>query len=141
VTDGALSRTQTRDPGTLCARYNFAVDNGDPEAWADTFTEDGVFCAIRNGIEVLSFRGAEALRANARSNRERKARGRHGRHFSTSHISEGDGDRATHRSYCLHLVVESGNAPTVHVMGTYSDTLKRVNGKWRFVRREFTEDA
>jgi hypothetical protein len=44
------------------ARYAFAIDGGDAEAWADCFTPDGVLRTTR----PLEIRGRDALRAFAR---------------------------------------------------------------------------
>jgi hypothetical protein len=43
-------------------RYNRAVDVGDDAAWAELFTEDGIFrCLDRAGAEILRIQGREAL--------------------------------------------------------------------------------
>ena len=38
-----LSIEDQLDIMELMARYNHAIDGSQPEAWADTFTDDGVF--------------------------------------------------------------------------------------------------
>ena len=42
----------------VCARYCWYVDEGDSEAWADLWTEDGVFA----GVTPEPLRGREALK-------------------------------------------------------------------------------
>ena len=37
----------------LYARYNFSIDSGDAEGWADTFTPDGVFGGNTEGRAAL----------------------------------------------------------------------------------------
>ena len=39
----ALDPADTLEILQLAARYNHAIDYGDPEAWAGTFTADGTF--------------------------------------------------------------------------------------------------
>ena len=129
-----LSTEDRLDILELCARYNHAFDSADPEAFAATFTEDGVFGSIK---------GTEALRAFVPRRWER-ARVEDGarviRHWNTSHVIEGDGDTARHSSYVLVLDIRGDDPSTISMMGIYEDILKKVNGAWKFVHREFIRD-
>ena len=69
----------------LVARYNFAVDGGDPDAFAGTFTPDGEFGA---GGQVM--RGHDELRAFVVGRAGIAPR----RHLVSSIVVDGDGDRA-----------------------------------------------
>ena len=124
-----LSTEDRLDILELCARYNHAFDSADPEAFAATFTEDGVFGSIK---------GTEALRAFVPRRWER-ARVEDGarviRHWNTSHVIEGDGDTARHSCYFLLLAIKGDEPLTIDGMGTYDDVLKKVNDEWKFVHR------
>ncbi len=119
---------------SLAARYNHAIDSGDGPAYADTFVDDGVLDA---GELVLEGRGAleEFARTFAGSVRAP-------RHIATSLVIDGDGDRAELRAY-VQMYVMAGDPPRpeISASGTYADTLVRVGGAWRFVRRTFTRDG
>ena len=115
----------------LYSRYNFTIDNGDGEGWADTFTQDGVFrdpswCAI----------GREALIAVV--GRDRRI-GKDLEHFhmpSLGPIEYQDSNHATIHSTVI-VVYETGYGHDggIGVTGSYDDRLERVAGKWRFVYR------
>ena len=106
----------------LVGRYNHAIDRRDAEAWADTFTEDGRFHAPPNH----DIRGREALIAFIESFGSPG-----GQHWTTNFLIEGDDDDAT-------MLVESifvrGNE--VGGRGKYVNTMKRVDGKWKFALRD-----
>lgn len=107
----------------LAARYNYAIDGRDADAWAGTFVEDGVFAAAG------AVRGSEALRAFVRS------RTGVSRHYISNPAIEVHGDTATMRVY-LELV----RGREIALTGHYDDTLRRVDGEWRFVSRHVTVD-
>lgn len=106
----------------LVARYNHAIDSRDAETWADTFTEDGRFYAPPNH----DVRGREALIEFIRSFGSPG-----GHHWTTNFEIEGDRDDAT-------MLVESifvrGNE--VGGRGQYRNTMKRVDGRWKFAERD-----
>lgn len=116
----------------LTARYNFAVDSCDGEAFAACFTPEGRFF---NGDALLA-EGHAALSAFAASLVERAPM----RHVTTSILPDGDGATATCRMYC-HLF---SNSPErgFHLMiqGVYLDRLARMRGEWLFVERRFEAD-
>ena len=62
-----------------------------------------------------------------------------GRHWTNNHVIEGDGDRATHSSYIM--IVRMKETPIIETTGIYHDSLKKVNGAWKFVRREVTKEC
>ena len=49
-----LSAQDMIEVQSLYARYNWALDRGDAEAWADTFTPDGVFAIEDQGAAGIS---------------------------------------------------------------------------------------
>lgn len=110
----------------LAARYNHALDGGDGDGVAATFVADGSLEPA--GREPI--RGHEALRALARGGDGR------GRHHISNMVIDVDGDTATMRAY-LQFVRDR----EIHTSGMYADTLRRVDGEWRFVVRRFTPDS
>jgi uncharacterized protein (TIGR02246 family) len=118
----------------LAARYNFAIDTGDGEAFAATFVEGGVL----NGAGQVT-EGRAALADFAR-NFAASVRGP--RHVVTNMVIDGDGKFATFKAY-MQLSIMSGEPAqsTVLAIGGYDDTLSKEDGTWRFVRRSFTLDS
>jgi uncharacterized protein (TIGR02246 family) len=115
----------------LLARYNHAIDGGDAETWAATFTPDGTFTSGSN-----AFQGREQLTAFAKSFAERMAGTRH---WVNNVVIDGEGDRATLRCYLHLLRVGDGAAQTVST-ARYQDELRRVDGAWRFAARTVIRD-
>ena len=71
----------------LIARYCFAIDHGEPEAYAACFTEDGELYADGR----LRGKGRAALAANiVKANQQ----GLHRRHWPCNALIEGDGNAA-----------------------------------------------
>jgi len=115
----------------LFSQYNYTIDNGDGEGWADVFTEDGVFrdpswCAIgRNAL-------IKVVGTDKRVGKDRD-------HFhmpSLGPIVYLNKNNATIHSTVI-VVREAGFGKNggVWVTGSYDDRLTRVNGKWRFAYR------
>ena len=127
----ALDAADTIEILQLAARYNHAIDYGDPEAWAGTFAEDGVFNA---GPEPVT--GHEALAQFAAGFGTNMAGARH---WTNNHVVDGEGDEATHTCY-LNLIQTNDKASSV-ITGLYTDTLKKIDGQWRFTSRSVMPDA
>lgn len=108
----------------LLYRYNHAIDSGQAEAWADTFTPDG---SLDAGRGVLSGRDELVAFAKGVSG---------SRHVVTNPVVEVSGDTAHVRAYLFLL--RGGAIATV---GIYDDQLVRADGGWRFAKRVFTADA
>jgi len=110
----------------LVARYNQAIDSGDAEGYADTFTEAGVF-QIAGQPEV---RGREQL-----IDMVQRLGPRNSRHWVNNIVIDGDGDSATMRCYLAVL-----RDRQITSTGKYVNILVRVDGAWRFLRRDYTGD-
>jgi ketosteroid isomerase-like protein len=115
----------------LIARYNHAYDQGDGEAYADTWTEDGVFEGARTA------RGRAELQAMPQSSAER---GWSVRHWTANPVIDGDGDEATMRLYLTVLRIDA-DGHRIDQTGIYTDRLRRVQGSWKFVHRHLTPDG
>ncbi len=117
----------------LVSRYNMAHDTDDTEAWLDTFTDDAVFLTGRSRSE-----GRDELRHFFLEGGERLPNVRHVTYNSVFDPIEGDPDRVRMRSDLL--VFRSGEPPELLLTRRYTDTLRRLDGGWRFERREIAAD-
>jgi ketosteroid isomerase-like protein len=123
----ALTLEDRLDITELVGRYDQAIDFRDAAAYADTFVEDGVF----------QINGQPEIKGHEKLMRMIERLGPQGsRHWINNMVIEGDGDYA--RMTC-YLMVLSGLRVTN--MGYYVNTLRKVEGKWKFVRRDYTPDA
>lgn len=116
--------------GELTARYNRAFDDGEVDAWLDTFVEDGEM--QRDG---RTWKGHDALA------RLLQKVGWGTVHVTTDAIVEIDGDRA--RQWCTLVLLRrerDRRPPVVLATGRYEDELRRTADGWRFVRRVASTD-
>ena len=125
----------------LQARYMFAMDWQDADAYAATFTEDGVLdwaLGVARGrdairAEVHGMRAAFARREAVDAPR-RPARLRH---FITNVTLKIDGDEATGHAYWMELNNDVRDRwPYVGGYGHYADDLRKIDGVWLFARRK-----
>lgn len=122
-----LDRTRIRQ---LTARYNRCFDDGDPDGFAATFTEDGVM----EVAGTFSVTGRDGLAEMVRHTPYGVV------HVTVDATVEVDGDRAVQD---VKLLVLSRPAPeagpgartTLTNSGRYHDTLVRTPDGWRFTRR------
>jgi hypothetical protein len=118
----------------LAARYNHAIDSGDGATYAATFVDDGVLDAGdlvvegRVALEQFASKFASSVRCP--------------RHVASSLLIEGDDTGAVLRAY-VQMYALAGDPPhqVITASGTYADTLVKVEGDWRFVRRTFIQDT
>jgi uncharacterized protein (TIGR02246 family) len=108
----------------LMYRYNHAIDGGDAEGWAETFTDDGVFDVAGH---ITTGRDALVKFASSVSGT---------RHMVSNSLINVNGDTAAVSAY---LVVYHGMQPAT--IGSYEDELVRTPAGWRFAKRAFTPDA
>lgn len=112
----------------LNARYNFAVDAGDAQAWAACFTRDGVFHALLEGHTPKGTAELEAFVPACTA-----AFGTM-HHLTTNEVVDVDGDRATQTCYLQFFAEKDGT-----VQGSicvYRDELAREDGQWRYADRK-----
>jgi 3-phenylpropionate/cinnamic acid dioxygenase small subunit len=124
----------------LLARYNLAIDLGDADGWAATFTADGVFrCdGLPDGHPLGGeHQGTAALVAYAKT-QNALTKGR-ARHWNANLLIDGDGETATMRCYLLNLTAGAGKV--AGTTGIYDDRLRKVDGEWRFAERHVVVDS
>jgi uncharacterized protein (TIGR02246 family) len=123
----ALSAQDRVEIMQLVARYNQAADTRDAEAWANTFTEDGVF--IKDARPEV--KGRTALAKNIRDLPPTNSR-----HWTLNLVIDGDDDRASMQADFASLCENR-----IEYTGRYANSLRKVDGRWKFERRELTTSA
>ena len=113
----------------LAARYSWADDTADGEAFADVFTPDGIFKSARHNA-----RGHAELAALGRSIAPEPPLGI--QHWITNLVLEGDTERAHGRCYFVLHGSERGQVSSSS-LGYYEDELVKHDGRWRFAQRHF----
>lgn len=126
------------------ARYYYAFDTADPDAYAKVFTPDAQF--ITNGQVRQS--GREALRNSVKGIREwlkmpADQRFQDTRHASyTFFVDFESRDRAVAKSYYATLFANpAGGAWQVRDTGYEENTMVKVDGNWLIAKRELFSDS
>ena len=118
----------------LMARYNFALNFGDEEAWVDCFTKDGVFeCPFG------THKGSSALHQYI-SERTAERHEHPVRHMLSNIIIDVQDDRASVKSYLLMLQVLPEGMQLL-TTGIYTDDLVKIGGAWCFCHRKLQLDS
>ena len=144
----ALRQVQDRQAITdMMARYEWALDSGDAQAYGALFAEDAVLVstvgnqtgrpAIVKMIEDLVKRFAAASPGPAGPNGRRPMRLQH---ILSNLVIDLHGDTADAKSFWTEVWNPKGAGLEVRVSGHYEDKLVRRNGKWWFARREIVDD-
>lgn len=118
----------------LTARHDLAIDTWNPDAYADTYTDDGML--VNPGG---TFRGKDTIR-QALVDYEAKAKGN--RHHSLSHVITLNDD-GTVTLVNNFLTIKATNTqrqevPYVLSHSVQTSRVRKVNGVWKFARREQT---
>jgi 3-phenylpropionate/cinnamic acid dioxygenase small subunit len=119
----------------LYARYADTIDNGRYEEWLDLFTDDGSFESARFGKHS----GRVGLEKFTRIYRDSLG-GAQARHMITNLLFTIEDDRAEGSCYLLYSHCKEGRVQQTTV-ARYSDTLRRVSGRWRFESRKVNMDG
>ena len=115
----------------LLARYAHAIDDLDPEAWAQCFTPDGVF-----QVGSWAMRGQATLREYGKVHvREIRCR-----HMTGNFLYKINGNEATGQASVLAtLATPSGYK--IFGQGRYVDRLVKQAGQWRIAYRHVDLDG
>lgn len=116
----------------LLARYNWAVDCDDADAFAASFTEAGEFVTADR-----VYRGhAELVELMARLHSKRGAGQRSLFHHVDNVVLDGDHDRARLVAQLIGPRISESGVHTLQ-LGWYDDVVERTAAGWRFARRHF----
>lgn len=115
----------------LYAKYNHAIDSGDADAWAATFTPDGVF--------NKNFAGTEKLKGFIKMWRERMD-GANRRHWNSNLKLDATAEGV---SGAVYLILYNVGVKPVAIVSTgmYADTLVKTKAGWLFKTRVVNADA
>ena len=123
-----LSAQDYIDIEQLYATYNHAIDSGDGEAWAATFTPDGTFNKFTGHDQLVGFikRWKEEMNGGNR------------RHWNTNLriVPSKDGASAS-----VFLMLVDVTTKSIVATGMYNDTLVKTATGWRFKTRATKMDA
>lgn len=119
--------------GEVLSAYCFHLDYGRWDEFRALFTEDarldfGALMGVHEGPDGI--RGFTQMMGNL---------GLFMRHYCTNMLIEGDGSRATARSYVLALTGNPGQQSIA--TGLYEDQLVKENGRWLLRVRVATIDV
>lgn len=133
----AQDRAEIKD---LIARYLFAMDYHDADAYAECFTQDGVLDYAMGRLE-----GREAIRSEALVFKTKvgeifkdwQGQPAKLRHAICQHAIRIEGDRAWNTGLWFEMT-NGGPEGSLALpsFGTYEDELARVDGRWLFTRRK-----
>lgn len=130
----------------LEARYMYALDWLDADAYVATFTEDGVLdwaFGVARGREAIR-EEMKRMRAYFDGLRQAQAPERPARlrHFITNRTVRIEGDRAWGCAYWFEINNDiRGRWPYVGGYGHYEDELRKVDGQWLFARRKIFNEC
>jgi hypothetical protein len=120
----ALSAQDYFEIQQLYARYNIAIDSGDAEGWAATFTPDGVF-NTSNGHDAL---------VNFVKIWREKLNGATRKHWNNNLQLTGNSKEASGSVYLMLLDISTKPA-SILTTATYTDSLIKTKDGWRFTKR------
>ena len=116
----------------LIARYTFALDFKDADAYASTFSENGILdsgIGIKKGREEI--KSVIALMNGFNGNAEVR------RHIISNIVLKIEGDKAVGRAYWHSVKMDKvSGAPAFISFGHYEDEYVKVNGEWFFSKRK-----
>lgn len=123
-----LSTQDYIDIEQLYSSYNHAIDSGDAQAWAGTFTPDGTFNKFTGHDQLVGFIQTWKEKMN----------GGNRRHWNTNLriLPSKDGASAS-----VFLMLVDVSTKSIVATGMYSDTLVKTAGGWRFKTRQTKMDA
>jgi hypothetical protein len=119
----------------LYSAYNLSSDAGDASWYASCFTEDG---ELHGSSDVAGHEALRAYKLKDKAGRTHLYR----RHWNGSiHLEKLDDDTVKGRCYLFGYNGNPGELPYVTHAGVYTDTIKRVNGEWKFAYRKLVFDG
>lgn len=110
----------------LCSRYNYRIDTGKGEAWAETFVSDGVFDGA--GTKAVG----QAALVEFGNNFSKQYPGC--MHFTDNHLFEERGDHMEHKCF-LSFQVPGESGKVEIILSGYTDKVVKQDGAWLFQKR------
>ncbi|MBO9581695.1 MAG: nuclear transport factor 2 family protein [Sphingobium sp.] len=119
----------------LMARYSWAYDDGNAEAYAAVFTPDGI---LADEFSILGT-GRDEIKQALKLFIDQRGSDLW-RHYNDQHLFEVGPDRVRIRSYWM--VVSTNISGESHVLGQgrYVTEVQRLHGEWLIARRTFSVD-
>lgn len=114
----------------LAVRYALAMDAEDVYSWLETWTDDGTWLGGlgeyigKSSLKELFYELGDRIKDK--------------RHVMSNFIITGDGNSASMK--CYMAIFDRINFPALIATGVYTDTLKRVNGRFKFLHRHVKLD-
>ncbi len=130
VAQKKLSADDYMEIQQLYAKYNTAIDSGDAEGYAGTFTPDGVFNNFKGHDALVGFIKAWGERMNGATRR----------HWNNNLVITATPDGAKGTVY-LFLMDVSAKPPAIQSVAKYEDELVKTADGWRFKHRQTKPDA
>jgi SnoaL-like domain len=119
----------------LQARYMFALDWCNAEAYRGTFAKDGVLTSSNveeHGDEIAAF-----IRSSCPNSQAGSLQGSaHLRHFFTNVVLDIKGNQASGRTYWFVMGTDADHRAQLRAYGHFEDELAREDGTWKFARRK-----
>jgi hypothetical protein len=113
----------------LYSKYNWSLDTGDAEAYAATFTPDGVFNNNTGKDAIVKF-----------ANTFHTGLGSHVKHWNTNLMITPTAEGASGQVYLI--LVDFGTKPaSIVTSANYSDELVKTPQGWRFKKRATKGDV
>ena len=130
----------------VIAKYSYAADFSDPDAFAALFVEDGIFeFYIRDAKEPFERRvSREVIRAKQESRKESKRISgiKTGHHQSGLIFIELTADTARTQTMLVHTVQGADEtAPKITSSGVYYDSWRKTSEGWRIAQRVIRLDG
>jgi uncharacterized protein (TIGR02246 family) len=132
----ALSLEDRVAIGDLYSRFAFAIDSSDADAWLSSFTEDATFIGRDTWV---GHDGIKQMIAATIATVETRPMQRAQHHFYNLVV---DGDGTTAKASC-YLTWTGDNSGTISspMLAVYVDELAKVDGAWKFARKEIRYDV
>jgi hypothetical protein len=125
---GSLTVQDYLDIQQLYARYYQTIDAGDSEAWANTFTADGVFNTTTRGHDAL-------VESNRRGGKNRPLR-----HWHSNLTIVPTAEGADGSTYVMQIDITT-KPPSISTYSRYDDKLVKTGQGWRFKVRQRSSDT
>jgi uncharacterized protein (TIGR02246 family) len=125
----------------LIGRYSHGADGNEPTAYADVFTEDGVFQGRSGQPDEIIYRGRDEILAFVSSVLAQRGNRQSRHHQSTTIFLELTADKAKTRTYLLTTTASEGSPPLVGLTSIYEDDIVRTDKGWRIRYRKIYPDV